>query len=982
MQQLLALFQKTWDNTYSEAISSSVYSGSEQELIKTRSSFHRQLVRTSWIPTKEKYRQTSRKTPPSVLYCPSELFLSEKKTNQLLSFHVHYVDADLSNTNLIEALEIQTESKISAAFMMEKLGEWSGSYNAENRSVDRRMFKTSLNHMSSVYQFILGSCRLGDKDRWNTIRSFFRRETAIFVPCRSDIGKDPRTLVTGSFFTISQVCRCDASSDKIVQTVQKTCNGAVCPGPQLLEVAYSSLESDGCAQILELFEERLAMSPNPSVQSYIELMEYLTSSIPVPNDSSVKDMQALYIEVVRKMEKTALDEAWTRTSKKNPDLPPTIEKFRRNQMKDDRDVEAAIVAVNEKSTVLQNEDATIVRESVHGKKLFASSPRKWVSSTESLFINDDENTWKLFRSSESIQFVHIAREDKLVSKMSKQLATSAVLRNRQHAKYAFQYSNRQFYNAPRREQAMVPQVKEERLEKIHTFLECCGVRKLSESLQKKALYESCSSYSPLEYHVYNVMPYIQRYLLTEHEDVYQKLIDKKLRDKLQIMRCQVAERLEMVYTIEGVDVQTEVQECDYVMSTEGNLFVSSKASRQSLEQYETINRELATFFLHPTHAQFQEFVSFVDSVTARLNDRKKLRDFLKYQDVKKRPDTETKWQLLSLEVNCVDEPDSCDEDNDEIPYEAPPPLPPIIIRDPYRGTNNWPPGSSTLPHKFSAQKHTKDQQKKEEWPMPSRSPRWQGSTEQNALKHPKETSEIGSVQQEDKTIGTNQTEGTADAVNSPYASVDNPAVPPYFQQTLLQPFFPGHDPTAQNGQASLLPPLFPPPLTASLQSELPPIQFEPVATAAQLQYPVSLTLNSRSTLQEISRYGEELVYLFFQQQKELGMLQYNGEPSYTVAVNWVNEDDESGKPYDIEIQFSLPDQSTPQSFFIEVKTTLSSDKGIFEISSRQIQFAQEHGHMFQLYRVFNAGRGMVQLYRLQNLAQYLDTNQVKLYMVI
>jgi hypothetical protein len=975
MQNLLALFQKMWDNTYNEKLCSSVCSGSGQGLIQSRSSFHRQLVQTSWIPTKEKDSQTPRTTPPSVLYCPSEIFLSEKKTNQLLHCHVHYADADLSNAKLIQALEIQTSDKLTPSFMVGKLREWSGSY----QGGDRKVFKTSLSHMFSVYRFVLESC-LGNRGQGSTILSYFRQEAAIFVPRPSDITTNPTMAVAGSFFKISQVCRCDASDDKIVQTIQKRCNLDMCPGPQLLQIAYSSLGHEKCNQILKLFEDTLELSPNPSVQSYIELMEYLTSTVTVPNNSSVKDLQSLYIEVVKKMKITALDEAWTRTCRKTPGLPPTREEYRRRYGKEDRDIEAAIIGAGEKIEELDNKDATAVRESVQGKKLFVSSTWKWVPCSESLLIDDDKNVSKLFDNAKLIQFVHIADDNRRVAEMSKQITKSTISRNRNYAEMAFQRSDRQFYNAPRTQQTMTSVVYDDRLNNIHTFLQCCGIRKLSERIQKKALCKSCRPCPELESHVYKVMPCIQRYLLAVHEDVYQTLTDKRLTDKLAITRCQVAERLEMVYTVEGLDVQTKAQKCSYLMATEGNFFVSSDAWRLSFGQYEAINKELATLFLYSAHAQFQDFVNFIDSVTVRLGDRKELHDFLKYQDIKKLPRTETKWQLLSLEVNCTDQPDSSDED--EMPLEPPPPLPPMEIKDQkpydprYRGGSYRRPESSTLPHKFSSQSHTQDKKEKEEKPVLSEAPQKQGLTQQNALELPN----MENGQEEDKPE-TRQNEGNTDALNSPYASVDNQAMPTHFQQTLLKPFITGQHSMAQDGQPSLLPPLLPPPLTASLSADV-PLQFELVADAGQLQCPMSLTLNSMSTVQEIGRYGEELVYHFFQQQKKLGMLQCNGEPNHTVTINWINKDKERGKPYDIEIQFSLPEQASPQSFFLEVKTTLSPYMGIFEVSNKQLQFAQEHGHMFQLYRVFNAGRPMVQLCRLQNLAHYLDTSQVKLYMVV
>lgn len=111
-------------------------------------------------------------------------------------------------------------------------------------------------------------------------------------------------------------------------------------------------------------------------------------------------------------------------------------------------------------------------------------------------------------------------------------------------------------------------------------------------------------------------------------------------------------------------------------------------------------------------------------------------------------------------------------------------------------------------------------------------------------------------------------------------------------------------------------------------------------------------------------------------------VQYNGQLSSTVEVNWANQKEESGWPFDIKVEFPVPGQSTPQSFFIEVKTTMSENKGVFEISNRQLQFAYQQQNAFHLYRVYNAGKATVKMCRIQNLHQYLDAHQIALYMVV
>lgn len=133
-------------------------------------------------------------------------------------------------------------------------------------------------------------------------------------------------------------------------------------------------------------------------------------------------------------------------------------------------------------------------------------------------------------------------------------------------------------------------------------------------------------------------------------------------------------------------------------------------------------------------------------------------------------------------------------------------------------------------------------------------------------------------------------------------------------------------------------------------------------------------LNQNETnLHIIGRWGEQRVYQYLLRQKE-------ANPNI-VEVKWCNKENEKGAPYDMEISCQT-DLGIVQTF-IEVKATTKDDKDVFEISSQQIQFAQEHQENFQIYRVFNAGdRERVRLVRIDNLSLRMDQKQVRLWMMI
>jgi hypothetical protein len=85
----------------------------------------------------------------------------------------------------------------------------------------------------------------------------------------------------------------------------------------------------------------------------------------------------------------------------------------------------------------------------------------------------------------------------------------------------------------------------------------------------------------------------------------------------------------------------------------------------------------------------------------------------------------------------------------------------------------------------------------------------------------------------------------------------------------------------------------------------------------------------------IGRVGEEYVY-------ELLRLEYPPK-----VVEWVNADEETGLPYDICIH-----HPTGGTEFIEVKSTSTYDKVIFEMSVQELEYATQKGSQYSIYRAF------------------------------
>ena len=139
-----------------------------------------------------------------------------------------------------------------------------------------------------------------------------------------------------------------------------------------------------------------------------------------------------------------------------------------------------------------------------------------------------------------------------------------------------------------------------------------------------------------------------------------------------------------------------------------------------------------------------------------------------------------------------------------------------------------------------------------------------------------------------------------------------------------------------------------------------------------LPLPRNLSLGQESGVPEVGYWGECLVHQYLLAQKAAGNI---------LDVFWINEEEERGSPYDFEVHFE--DDTGLHVDYIEVKSTLSESKEVFQVSVQQIKFANEKKGNYHVYRVFNAGNPeKVRLIRIHDLDLRLSQKQVRLCMLI
>lgn len=164
-------------------------------------------------------------------------------------------------------------------------------------------------------------------------------------------------------------------------------------------------------------------------------------------------------------------------------------------------------------------------------------------------------------------------------------------------------------------------------------------------------------------------------------------------------------------------------------------------------------------------------------------------------------------------------------------------------------------------------------------------------------------------------------------------------------------------PTAQADPSLPLPPL-------PMQTTVVP----PPSIASATPLGNTLSVEERSA---IGRWGEEYVY------KQLAATHRD---SSELSVTWVNEKEESGLPYDITLSSAT---SGTVVEYVEVKSTRTMEKGVFEISMNELDQAAMHGSTYSIYRVFNAGdAARCRVIRMKNPVSLVRQKKIQLALVM
>ena len=885
------------------------------------------------------------------MFLPRELFVRSDFVYRLLEDHVKYISADLKNIAFISALRIRESVNVDG--MISEMKQWSAACAEAMDGSQPHEFTTSVAHMSRVYSFLLEKMSQNEEDR-RKINDAFHKNALIFVPHRhADFSSGQLQLerkTPGSFLLKKDVCWRDPTDVAVrlfVEHGKETTR-------RLLERYYSSPKNH--QSLAAFFIDQMHVDETPNVHEYIEMASTVAEVAGFPTPPSLSDMLKIFATLGNNC----------------------VARGHNDNMRFEKQLD-------------ENKAAFLKQSLEREKKCIFPSSGKWVALTDKPLLPDDKLLLKIFQKEKSVHFLDF--DD--------------------------------FFQIPKNRSStrILQRGKEEMQHDVKLFLKTCDVQSLSECI-KKEFTPNLVQYQcvPLQKYFHLLIPSVQRFLRSKTPQVYDDLSHQGFAQKLQQMQFASVQSLETVYSLSThPDVRIPIEEKSGVqeVSTTFCFYVVQEYQ----ENADVINAEMVKLFLGGKKQGSSDLSNFLVAVKNYLGND--LEHFLEeVQGLEPLADGEELWSVPPPE-----EPD-IPEVEEEPTIEAAPRH--DELQTPSRfgddGLHSWPPKSAAQYDK-SRQRDGESSQEStlKMWPPPAppesvmkpplpeekRVYQAQERPTQHEIgnerpiereERPREQGETVSVHNRhdeviprehhtpivvETTPETNQNTREKNEPKSPLVGVvadSSPTGDEHAQQN-----------TSHVGPQS---PQTPTPVGPCIVAS--PVQISPTRSYLWFNGGTSevdfedlpfngdprildrFPLADNPNKEDIGRWGEQCVFEFLQHEARYV------PPDVQVEIIWVNERGNTTAPYDIEIRRhfhgegkDLQENRTTVITYIEVKTTSSDQKELFELSVPEIRFAMAQQNALHLYRVFNAGKpNSVRIRRLQNLASQLDRKTVKLCMVI
>ena len=942
LQILAEILDSYWDGRHRNELEALIYDGKNDAYLEasTASSFGKFLVHQAWLPPKSvsdgmlcNYEDDGGASP--ALYKGSDLF-HERSTDviNLLHSHVPYIGANLKCSEFIKHLKIQ--DSVTKKDLLERLICWS-----EKSQQHGGKFRTSIKHMAAVYEYLLGGRTYHYEGEIDMIREKFTNDSVplIFVPTKyvEESNRVGSHDVEGEFLSVHRVCWIDPTT--VLYNKQKyNCN---LPGtlPKILSLYYD------CNLNLKGIFESVNIRRMPNIASLIAVLKYNASLAANPDRDTVNNFTSVALYLVGACREQNLNDSYLFTQ-------------------------------------------------LRSAKVFPSHKDVWVNLNEYCLLENDNITMAKFFRETAVHFLQWPKDLTQERKMN----------------VTHQRNNK---------------------EKIE-LLRVLNISTLSTKVCVLVDPGVVSPMDDLKEKLCLWLPLLQQFLQQRCPVQYVKLLSKKVDivAKLQALQILAASDLKCQYYIEHEDIRMMCSEpalktCELEIGSGVPVIYVAESKRGKRPGY--LIDPLLKLFMSDNSLESEErlFWDFLKDLF--LEDpltQEEVEEMTTRYELSGIGEGETKWAIqLPLRYQVREE----EIEDQQVMMQ-------VDAATEEEGSNepklltSWPPRAAvdrTAGKKSGAQSSfpgechsalTNDNEIGEDDIREVRKKYIDGDDQDEKAKSSSQAADLVSQVKQGRRNYEEDTESgvyvPTDRRSSPSELSPQPnaesannlnekreresggkrgqqypldqSMEPVSKATSWQAMIqPTHD-TNEGGETCLV----------DIQHIVD--QLHDCKSLPLLDY--SQNMQDQESLLRISRWGEEHVYTVLRASGELP----NGRKIDSLV--WVNEKQESGKPYDIEVVLVQDNGSTggeddrkegevqevgnqeeeqeKTKVYIEVKSTVASEKAMVEISLNELKFAMLKSCDYHMYRVYGAGLTSSRLCQLENLHLHLKqkSSQILLYL--
>ncbi|XP_062212736.1 protein NO VEIN isoform X2 [Phragmites australis] len=468
--------------------------------------------------------------------------------------------------------------------------------------------------------------------------------------------------------------------------------------------------------------------------------------------------------------------------------------------------------------------------------------------------------------------------------------------------------------------------------KVAALMKSLGIPALSKVVYREAIFYGTTDNREKAALIYWLLPYIQRYIYKMHRDAYMNFQQNEIM-KLSNLQVIVVDKLFHKYVIRGLDSSSKKRfKCHCLL--QGNTLYATQDS-DSHSVFLELSR---IFFDGSPDLHFANFLHMIKTMAESGTSAEQIESFIvNNQNVPELPAHEALWSFSSLSAA-----------NQGVDPEGVELVPAFEFNVPNHQrapgiVSSWPPNNwKTAPdfrtshrshHSCRQEAKVNDAGPLSDLTMPAES----GHVEDTLVPIDLEGNWI--IEENIRTENAFHADISAAVLHEPQ---------------MVMPVEPSNAPAyldLETGSSS-----------GTVNVELTNFN-EKVANVAEERERFCIGPTDASQLRT-GRLGEALVHKYFAEQ--LG----------SNNVRWVNEESETGLPYDIVIT------RKKDSEYVEVKATVSSKKDWFYVTSREWQFALEKGDSFSIARVILSGTKQASIEMLKNPYKLYQQKALRLALLI